>query len=72
MKKAVGFRISMRLTALVIPLGMTAAHVNDACCRVVTSFGEMKPKEGYKTRTLMTLIIGLAAMPEILKCSLII
>ena len=61
----------MRLTALVIPLGMTAAHVNDACCRVVTSFGEMKPEEGYKTQTLMTLIIGLAAMLEIFVLSLI-
>ena len=31
----------------------------------------MKPEEGYKTQTLMTLVIGLAAILEIFLLSLI-
>ena len=50
---------------------MTVSHANDSYFWVVTNFGEMKPEEGYKTQTLMTLIIGIAAMIEIFILSLI-
>ena len=50
---------------------MTVSHANDSYFWVVTNFGEMKPEQGYKTQTLMTLIIGLASMVEIFILNLI-
>lgn len=45
---------------------------NDSYFRVVTYFGEMKPEEGYKTQTLMTLVNSLESMVEIFILSLYI
>jgi GntP family gluconate:H+ symporter len=50
---------------------MTVSHANDSYFWVVTNFGEMKTEEGYRTQTLMTLVIGIAAMIEIFILSLI-
>ena len=50
---------------------MTVSHANDSYFWVVTNFGEMTPEQGYKTQTLMTLVIGLASMVEIFVLSLI-
>jgi len=47
------------------------SHANDSYFWVVTNFGDMTPEQGYKTQTLMTLIIGLAAMVEIFVLNLI-
>ena len=49
----------------------TVSHANDSYFWVVTNFGDMTPEQGYKTQTLMTLIIGLASMVEIFVLSLI-
>lgn len=49
---------------------MTVSHANDSYFWVVTNFGEMKPEQGYKTQTMLTLIMGIAAMIEIFIISL--
>ena len=69
-----GFTAPVDIALVVMAIGagaMTVSHANDSYFWVVTNFGEMKPEEGYKTQTLMTLIIGLAAMLEIFILSLI-
>ncbi len=64
----------VEITLVVMAIGagaMTVSHANDSYFWVVTNFGDMKPEQGYKTQTLMTLVIGLAAMLEIFILSLI-
>ncbi|TAH74796.1 MAG: GntP family permease [Anaerolineaceae bacterium] len=51
------------LTVIAIGAGaMTVSHANDSYFWVVTNFGEMKVEDGYKTQTLGTLFIGIAAI----------
>ena len=69
-----GFATPVEISLVVMAIGagaMTVSHANDSYFWVVTNFGEMKPEEGYKTQTLMTLVIGIAAMVEIFILSLI-
>ena len=69
-----GFTKPVEVALVVMAIGagaMTVSHANDSYFWVVTNFGEMKPEEGYKTQTLMTLVIGLAAILEIFLLSLI-
>ena len=69
-----GFTTPAEIALVVMAIGagaMTVSHANDSYFWVVTNFGEMKPEEGYKSQTLMTLIIGLAAMVEIFILNLI-
>ncbi len=69
-----GFTTPVEIALVVMAIGagaMTVSHANDSYFWVVTNFGEMKPEEGYKTQTMMTLIIGLAAIVEIFVLSLI-
>ncbi len=69
-----GFTAPIDIALVVMAIGagaMTVSHANDSYFWVVTNFGEMKPEEGYKTQTLMTLVIGIAAMIEIFILSLI-
>ena len=69
-----GFTTPAQIALCVMAIGagaMTVSHANDSYFWVVTNFGEMKPEQGYKTQTLMTLIIGLAAMVEIFLLNLI-
>ena len=69
-----GFTAPAEIALVVMAIGagaMTVSHANDSYFWVVTNFGEMKPEEGYRTQTLMTLIIGIAAMVEIFILSLI-
>lgn len=59
------------LTVMAIGAGaMTVSHANDSYFWVVTNFGEMTPDQGYKTQTLMTLVIGLASIIGIFILSL--
>ena len=51
---------------------MTVSHANDSYFWVVTNFGAMTPEQGYKTQTLMTLFMGLAAIAEIFLLTLFI
>ena len=69
-----GFTTPAEISLVVMAIGagaMTVSHANDSYFWVVTNFGDMTPEQGYKTQTLMTLIIGLAAMVEIFVLSLI-
>ncbi len=69
-----GFATPVEIALVVMAIGagaMTVSHANDSYFWVVTNFGDMTPAQGYKTQTLMTLIIGLASMVEIFILSLI-
>lgn len=59
------------LTVMAIGAGaMTVSHANDSYFWVVTNFGEMTPEQGYKTQTVMTLVLGIASMIGIFILSL--
>ncbi|MCQ2397802.1 MAG: GntP family permease [Sphaerochaetaceae bacterium] len=49
---------------------MVVSHANDSYFWVVTNFGEMETQDGYKTQTLGTLVIGLAAIINVLIVSI--
>ena len=69
-----GFTTPVEISLVVMAIGagaMTVSHANDSYFWVVTNFGDMTPEQGYKTQTLMTLVIGLASMVEIFVLSLI-
>ena len=69
-----GFATPVEIALVVMAIGagaMTVSHANDSYFWVVTNFGDMTPEQGYKTQTLMTLVIGIAAMVEIFILSLI-
>jgi GntP family gluconate:H+ symporter len=51
---------------------MTVSHANDSYFWVVTSFGKLLVGDGYRTQTLMTLVIGLASMVEVFLLNLIL
>jgi GntP family gluconate:H+ symporter len=70
-----GFTTPIQLALVVMAIGagaMTVSHANDSYFWVVTNFGDMTPEQGYKTQTLMTLIIGIASMIEIFIINLIV
>ena len=59
------------LTVLAIGAGaMTVSHANDSYFWVVTNFGKMTPDQGYKTQTLLTLVLGVSSMVGIFILSL--
>lgn len=61
------------LTVMAIGAGaMTVSHANDSYFWVVTNFGEMTPQQGYKTQTVMTLVLGVSSMVGIFLLSLIL
>ena len=50
---------------------MTVSHANDSYFWVVTNFGKMTPQQGYKTQTMLTLVMGIASIIGIFALSLI-
>ena len=59
------------LTVMAIAAGaMTVSHANDSYFWVVTNFGDMTPEQGYKTQTMVTLILGITSMIGIFVLSL--
>ena len=59
------------LTVMAIGAGaMTVSHANDSYFWVVTNFGKMKPEQGYKTQTMLTLVMGVSAQIAIFILSL--
>ncbi|MFU0831575.1 MAG: Gluconate transporter [Oscillospiraceae bacterium] len=59
------------LTVMAIGAGaMTVSHANDSYFWVVTNFGAMKPEQGYKTQTMVTLLEGLTSMAAVFVLSL--
>lgn len=65
--------LSAALTVMAIGAGaMTVSHANDSYFWVVTNFGGIKPQDGYRTQTMMTLVSGLAAILTIFLISLFV
>ncbi|EKV57875.1 GntP family permease [Brachyspira hampsonii] len=59
------------LTVMAIGAGaMTVSHANDSYYWVVTNFSSIKAEDGYKTQTLMTLVIGIAGIINVFIVSL--
>ncbi|MBR4166464.1 MAG: GntP family permease [Bacteroidales bacterium] len=72
---ALGLVTPVEVTLAVMAIGagaMTVSHANDSYFWVVTRFGGLDVKEGYRTQTLMTFVIGVAAMFEIFLLKLFI
>ncbi|MCR5794039.1 MAG: GntP family permease [Solobacterium sp.] len=70
-----GFTSPAQITLVCMAIGagaMTVSHANDSYFWVVTNFGAMSPERGYKTQTMNTLVMGVAAILEIALLSLFI
>ncbi|MDF1496413.1 GntP family permease [Caproiciproducens sp. CPB-2] len=66
-----GVPVLSALTVMAIGAGaMTVSHANDSYFWVVTNFGALKPEQGYKTQTMVTLVEGVAAMAGVFVLSL--
>ena len=68
-----GFTTPVQITLVCMAIGagaMTVSHANDSYFWVVTNFGAMSPERGYKTQTMNTLVMGIAAIAEIALLSL--
>ena len=71
---AIGISTPAEIALVVMAIGagaMTVSHANDSYFWVVTNFGQMTPEQGYKTQTMLTLVLGLASMVGIFILSLI-
>ena len=65
MMSALGFTSPLAAALVVMAIGagsMTVSHANDSFFWVVTGFGGIKARDGYRTMTLMTLILGLTSI----------
>ena len=70
-----GWTAPVQAALVVVAIGagaMVVSHANDSYFWVVTNFGEMKAQDGYKTQSLGTLIIGIAAIINVLLVSLFV
>ncbi len=68
-----GWNTPMDAALLVVAIGagaMVVSHANDSYFWVVTNFGEMETQDGYKTQSLGTLVIGIAAIINVLIVSI--
>lgn len=70
-----GFVSPVQVALVVVAIGagaMTVSHANDSYFWVVTNFGDMEVKDGYRTQTLGTLVVGIAGILNVLLLSLIV
>ena len=68
MMHALGFTTPFAATLVVMAIGagaMTVSHANDSYFWVVTGFGGIRTTDGYRSFTLMTLIMGITAIAAI-------
>ena len=68
MMSALGFTSPLAAALVVMAIGagaMTVSHANDSYFWVVSGFGGIKARDGYRTMTLMTLIMGITAIAVI-------
>ncbi len=75
MMAALGLTSPMAAVLTVMAIGaggMTVSHANDSYFWVVTNFGKLKPEDGYKTQTMVTLLMGIACMLSIWIVSLFV
>ena len=73
MMQSLGFATPMYACLVTVAIGagaMVVSHANDSYFWVVTNFGEMDTQDGYKTQTLGTLVIGVAAIINVLIVSI--
>jgi len=49
---------------------MTVSHANDSYFWVVTNFSKMTPEQGYKTQTMLTLLMGIVGIISVWVASL--
>ena len=73
MMNVLGLNTPLLAALAVMAIGagsMTVSHANDSYFWVVTNFGGMKTEDGYKTQSVVTLIMGIAAMVSIFLFSL--
>ena len=73
--ESMGYSSPLGRVFVVMAIGagsMVASHANDSYFWVVTNFGELKAQDGYKTQTMLTLLMGVAAMIFIWILSLIL
>jgi GntP family gluconate:H+ symporter len=71
----IGFTTPVHAALTVVAIGagaMTVSHANDSYFWVVTNFGDMEVKDGYKTQTLGTLLVGIAGFINVWLLSLIL
>jgi GntP family gluconate:H+ symporter len=74
MMAALGLNTPLAAAFTVMAIGagaMTVSHANDSYFWVVTNFGGMTPEKGYKTQTVMTMILGIATILEVFLLTLI-
>ena len=72
---ALGFTTPLAATLVVMAIGagaMTVSHANDSYFWVVTGFGGIRTTDGYRSFTLMTLIMGITAITAIALASLLL
>ena len=72
---ALGMISPLHATLVVMAIGagaMTVSHANDSYFWVVTNFGGMTPQNGYKTQTIMTLLMGLSTIAALMLVSMFI
>ena len=65
MMPALGFEtpVASALVVMAIAAGaMTVSHANDSYFWVVTNFSGMTPSQGYRTQTMVTLLMGLTSI----------
>ncbi len=75
MMTALGLNSEMAALMTVMAIGagaMTVSHANDSYFWVVTNFTGMDPQDGYRTQTMMTLIVGVVSMLAIFLASLVL
>ncbi|TYZ29473.1 GntP family permease [Selenomonas caprae] len=75
MMSALGLNTEMAALLTVMAIGagaMTVSHANDSYFWVVTNFSGMEPQAGYRTQTMMTLVVGVVSMLAIWLLSLIL
>ena len=64
-------QIGAVLTVMAIAAGaMTVSHANDSYFWVVTNFSKMTPEQGYKTQTMLTLLMGIVGIISVWVASL--
>ena len=69
MMASLGYTSPLAAALVVMAIGagaMTVSHANDSYFWVVTGMGGIRPGDGYRTVTLMTLFMGIAALAALL------
>lgn len=75
MMSALGMTTPVSAALVVMAIGagsLTVSHANDSYFWVVTNFSGLTPLDGYKTQTMMSLIMGVSSVLAVFALSLIL